>query len=427
MVHFVTRLLRGLDNSFITLLGKECILVLQKANTNKGKDTKMGRPKKEQKLKEPVKIRQRKLANGNISLYLDIYSKGVRKYETLNLFVVPGNDPITKVQNHNSIKVANEIKAQRILALQNKGIRNWEKVKKEHMPLVSFLKEYENYSFGFSKSTLDGRKEMRLKVEDFLEETGQLNLTVNEIDEDFCKNFIRFLTTSQHGVIKKEGTTISKGAAYHHQGVFNGAINKAVRDGILASNPMKNLTAKEKLQPSQSLREFLTIEEVKKLKETPCPNAQVKTAFLFSCFTGLRLSDVLQLTWNKILKSPDGKTLFVSIEMQKTDKPINLPLSEEATKCLYKKEKKDEPIFTLPQTPTIEHDIKKWIKVAGIDKHITYHCSRHTFATMMLTLGADIYTVSKLLGHATVTTTQVYAQIIDQKKVDTVNLVDNLF
>ena len=73
------------------------------------------------------------------------------------------------------------------------------------------------------------------------------------------------------------------------------------------------------------------------------------------------------------------------------------------------------------------HDIRKWMQNADIKKHISFHCSRHTFATMMLTLGVDIYTTSKLLGHSNVSTTQIYSKIVDEKKVEAVNKVDNLF
>ena len=114
--------------------------------------------------------------------------------------------------------------------------------------------------------------------------------------------------------------------------------------------------------------------------------------------------------------------------LQKTQKPLNVPLSGEALKVLEEKKNPDEPIFKLPTSDaTINYHIKKWVKNGHIDKTISFHCSRHTFATMMLTLGADLYTTSKLLGHANVTTTQIYSKIIDKKKTEAVSLVDELF
>lgn len=389
----------------------------------------MARPKKSLKVKEPIRIRERKLADGNISLYLDIYVKGTRKYESLGLYLIPENRPNAKSINARTRSIAEKIKSDRIIALQDRGIKQWDKIKRSNMPLIDWLKQYEQDSFGFTQSTLDGRKDMRKKVELYLEQEGLSYIGMNEVDQDFCRGFLRFLETAKNGVVKKkEGRIISKSCAHHHQAVLNGALNKAVREGIIQQNPMKMLDKREKFQPSPEEREFLTIEELRTLIDVPCGNEQVKSAFIFSCFTGLRLSDVRSLTWNKIHTMPDGKTLYVSVVMQKTQKPINVPLSSEALRVLAKKEDKDEPIFTLPKgDATISYHIKRWVKAGKINKAISYHCSRHTFATMMLTLGADLYTTSKLLGHANVTTTQIYSKIIDKKKVETVNLVDNLF
>ena len=108
----------------------------------------MARPKKVQKVKEPVRIRQRKLANGNMSLYLDVYVKGVRKVESLGLYLVPETTPIDRQQNNHARQVAEKIKAERILALQNHGVRQWDKVKRSCIALVDFLKEYEQEKFG---------------------------------------------------------------------------------------------------------------------------------------------------------------------------------------------------------------------------------------------------------------------------------------
>ena len=389
----------------------------------------MARPKKPLKVKEPIRIRERKLADGNISLYLDIYVKGTRKYESLGLYLIPESLPNAKAANARTRSIAEKIKSDRIIALQDRGIKQWDKIKRSNISLVEWLTQYEQDSMGFKPSTLKGRQDMRKKVEEYLGKEGLSYIGMNEIDQDFCRGFLRFLETAKNSVAKKQkDRTISKGCAHHHQAVLNGALNKAVREGILQQNPMKMLDKREKFQPSPEEREFLTIEELRNLIDVPCSNEQVKKAFVFSCFTGLRLSDVRTLSWNKIHKMPDGKTLYVHVFMQKTQKPLNVPLSGEALKVLVEKENPDEPIFTLPTSDaTINYHIKNWVKNGHIDKTISFHCSRHTFATMMLTLGADLYTTSKLLGHANVTTTQIYSKIIDKKKTEAVSLVDELF
>ncbi|BDW75159.1 hypothetical protein BFINE_09540 [Bacteroides finegoldii DSM 17565] len=134
----------------------------EKRNIKKGKNI-MARPKKVQKVKEPVRVRQRKLANGNMSLYLDVYVKGVRKVESLGLYLVPELTPLDRQQNIHARQVADKIKAERILALQNHGVRQWNKVKRSCITLVDFLKEYEQEKFGFSASTLKGRRDLRGK------------------------------------------------------------------------------------------------------------------------------------------------------------------------------------------------------------------------------------------------------------------------
>lgn len=390
----------------------------------------MGRPKKTLKVKEPIRIRERKLANGNISLYLDIYQKGTRKYESLNLYIIPASAPDAKSRNAETRAIAEKIKADRIIALQGNSIKHYDKIKRSSSSFIDFLKDYEQDSFGFTESTLKGRSDMRKKIEEYLDEEGLAYISIRDVTPDFCRGFLKFLATAKNSVAKnQEGRKINEGCAHHHQAVLNGALNRAVRDGLIPANPMKMLDKREKFQPGKGEeREFLTIEELKLLMNTPCSNEQVKKAFIFSCFAGLRLSDVRGLTWNKIMKMPDDSSLYVHVVMQKTQKPINVPLSAEALRCLEEKVDPNELIFNLPSSDaTINYHIKKWVKKAEINKTISYHCSRHTFGTMMITLGADLFTTSKLLGHANITTTQIYSKIIDKKKVEAVNLVDNLF
>lgn len=294
--------------------------------------------------------------------------------------------------------------------------------------LVEWLERYEQEDSGFRPSTLKGRSDMRKKVQQFLRQKRNPQIAINEVDSAFCQSFLRFLTSAKNSVCTVNERVIKQGCAHHHQAVFNGALNRAVRLGLLPANPMKSLDRREKIQPSTEEREYLTIDELRTLMATPCTSDQIKKAFVFSCFTGLRLSDVRTLSWKMVRKSPDGSSLSAHVVMRKTRKPNIIPLSQEALNCLQPKADPDEPIFVLPAGyATVNYHIKKWVRAAGIDKTISYHCSRHTFATMMLTLGADVYTTSKLLGHTDVATTAIYAKIVDKKKVETVNLVGNIF
>ena len=148
----------------------------------------------------------------------------------------------------------------------------------------------------------------------------------------------------------------------------------------------------------------------KTLIDTPCRREDVKGAFLFSCYCGLRISDVLALEWKNV--DCVAEQWRINIIMQKTRQPLYLPLSMNARKWMPERNEAgdDDPVFpTLPCEDTCNVQLKPWVRAAGITKHVTYHCARHTFATMLLTLGADLYTVCKLLGHSDVKTTQIYA------------------
>ena len=209
----------------------------------------MGRPKKALKVKEPIRLRERKLANGNLGLYLDIYVKGTRKYESLGLYLIPEKTPLDKQMNIHTRQVAEKIKADRIIALQERGIKQYEKIKQSNMSLLDWLRKYEQENFGFRPSTLKGRIDMRKKVEEYLEQQKTPYIPMSEVDADFCRGFLRFLATAKNSVCTINERTISPGCAHHHQAVFNGALNKAVREGLLTANPMKSLDRKEKFQP----------------------------------------------------------------------------------------------------------------------------------------------------------------------------------
>lgn len=174
---------------------------------------------------------------------------------------------------------------------------------------------------------------------------------------------------------------------------------------------------------------IIVIGQLTRRMATPCRYDIVKKAFLFSCFTGLRYSDMKSLLWSEVHKAADGKTLYIEHLQVKTKKIVTIPLSNEALKWMPKKRNDKEDVFYQLQitSTTVEMILAEWMQEAGIQKHITYHCSRHTAATLLLTLGADLYTVSKILGHSSIKMTEVYAKIVDKKKLETVNLVNSIF
>ena len=359
-------------------------------------------------VKEPVRIREKRLSDGNISLYLDMYHKGARKKEGLKLYLVPETTSAARMQNANTRKLAEQIKAQRILDIQQHGLVDWEGIKRSHITLSEWVDKYTAEECGLSKESMRSKRNAQARVEQYLIYIGRHDLALRDVDKDFCKGYIAFLKTCTFNNGKK---TLSNTTCRIFVNRLTAALTKAVSEGLIDRNPFKLLDAKEKPQKNSSIREFLTIEEVKLLMATPCRYDIVKRAFLFSCFTGLRYSDIKSLLWSEIRKAADGRTLFLEHPQVKTRKIVTVPLSEEALKWMPRQQKDKEHVFHQLQitSTTVEVILGEWMKEAGIEKHITYHCSRHTTATLAITAGADISAVKEMLGHGSVTSTEVYA------------------
>ena len=277
-----------------------------------------------------------------------------------------------------------------------------------------------------SPSGVISKRNAKVRVEEYLASIGKPDLRLSEVDREFCRGFVAFLRTCKSHRGKE---TISETTARLLMYRIAAAMDKAVVEGLIPNNPFRVLEAKEKPKIRASRREFLTVEELKVLINTPCRCDIVKRAFLFSCFTGLRYSDMKSLLWSEIHTTADGKTLYIEHRQVKTKKTVTIPLSDEALRWMPKQVDGIDQVFheLKISTGTVEDVLKEWMKDCKIDKHITYHCSRHTAATTLLTLGANLYVVSKLMGHSCIQMTEVYAKIVDQKKVETMNLVNNLF
>lgn len=376
----------------------------------------MARVKKPTKVKEPVRLRMKPLSDGSKSLYLDIYRDGKRTYEYLKMYIIPEVDNNARRQNMATMNAANAIKSKRIIELTNgeAGIETREKVF-----LLDWMQTYrENQQ---KRGKKDG-EQIKVAIRILKDFAGE-RVTLDQIDKSFCQEYIDYLLTEY----RPKGRKVSNFTLHTYYRVLNGALNAAVRAELIKGNPFTKLNNSDKIRLPESKRSYMTIEEVRALIATPMKNEAVKQAYLFSCFCGLRVSDIVGLKWRDVFVDRGQYRLAVS--MQKTKEPIYLPLSPEALKWMPERGDKtaEDHVFDLPSLSMMNLLIKPWAKAAGIDKRFTFHTARHTFATMMLTLGADLYTTSKLLGHADVKMTQVYAKIINKKKDDAVNLVNGLF
>lgn len=240
--------------------------------------------------------------------------------------------------------------------------------------------------------------------------TKEKPLPFAQIDMHLIESFRDFLLKAPRGG-NKSGT-ISQNTASTYFTLFKAALHQAFIDSYFDVD----IAAKVKgISGVESRREYLTIEELNKLAATPCEYPMLKKAAFFSALTGLRHSDIRKMTWKEL--SVEGDHYRINFTQRKTGGVEYMPISEQAYLICGEPAEPDRLVFEGLQDPSwINRPVKKWIEAAGIKKHITFHCFRHSYATNQLTEGTDLYTVSKMLGHTNIRTTQIYAKVVDSKK-----------
>ena len=372
-----------------------------------------------------VHLRQRKQTKGgSISLFLEIYKgttitpegkvKNLRDYEYLNLYLIDKpKTPIDKQHNKDTLQLAESIKAKRELEIKN-GLYGFANEFKQSTNFVDFytdLMEKRKDSEGNY-----GNWDSSLKH--FKRFAGN-KVSFREIDHTFCENFRDYLKNTAK---KRSGQPLSSSSVSSYFNKFRACLKEAVKKKIILSNPAIDVTNPKAIE---SKREYLTLDELKAIVKAECRYDVLKRAFLFSCLTGLRWSDIHNLKWSEVQNTKEGWR--ITFHQQKTKGLQYLDVSQQARAYLGEQGNPDDRVFTgLKYSSYMNVELSKWVMRAGIKKDITFHCARHTFAVLQLTLGTEIYTLSKLLGHSELKTTQIYAKIIDEKKREAVNKIPDI-
>lgn len=339
------------------------------------------------------------MPSGNTSLYLDIYFKGVRSYEYLHLYLSP--DKKDKEQNRQTIMLAEAICAKRLVEVRN-GQYGFSS------PVAVSLREYVQTII----QTKNGSTRRRyVALNNILHGYCRSSMLVTDITPAWFTGFM------DH--ISKQGYAPNTVSVY--VATMRYIINQAYREGLLPTNPIANIKG---IGWEETNRTYLTVDEVRKLAATPCRNEVTKRAFLFGCLTGVRGCDIRSLTWGDVHEQ-DGYTRII-FRQRKTKGQEYLDISAQAASLMGERGRDNEAVFSLVDPRSVSKHIFSWVSAAGIAKHVTFHASRHTFAVMMLGLGTDIYTVSKLLGHRELSTTQVYAHVLDKAKREAVDKIPDL-
>ncbi len=361
------------------------------------------------KVKQKVKIRQKSTSDDRVSLFLDWYDgSGKRTKEYLGLFLITSpKNPFERQSNKDTQAKAEFLRTEReqqIFKDEIDDIKEQKKVKNQ-----SFIDYFESYVTNYQKKDKRVMHGVLLQFKEF----APKNITSKEITEGLCYNFKNHLSEKLNGETPQ--TYFAR---------FKKMLRQATRDKLFKSFPALDVK-NDKVDESLS-KDVLTIEEIQTLANSYCGNEEVKRAFLFACNTGLRFVDIKVLKWKNI--SGD----FIVIEQAKTrDRAkdggkVEIVLNKTARALLKEPLGKEEFVFTLPSHNATIKNLSNWAKKGNIEKHITFHCARHTFGTLLASNENDIVTISKLLGHTSLKHTAKYVRISNEMKAKAVNSIPQI-
>ena len=358
-----------------------------------------------------VTLRKRAVRDNKLSLYLDYYppiripeTMKESRRESLGIYIYKSPKNQMELEfNRDMLDKAEAIRCMRQSAIISEEYGFFDK----HKMKGDFLAYFEEMA---SKKN----QKWKYVYNHFYNFVGG-KCTFGEVTVVLCRKFGEHLIGSAQ--LARKGKSLSQNSASGYFSTFRALLKIAFRDKRIKENVNEYL---ESIKWESTEREHLTHEELVQLANTQCDNDVLKRASLFSCLTGLRISDILKLDWSEIVKAPDGG-YNIRLRTQKTKRFATLPISFEALELCGERE--EGLVFKGLQRSHTQAPLKKWLKSAGINKHFSFHCFRHSYAVLQIAFGADIYTVSKMMTHANVATTQIYADLVSEKKRESSNRI----
>ncbi len=347
-----------------------------------------------------VTLRKKVNQDKSTSLYLDVYQNGKRHKEFLkNCKLYKATNPEERKINKNTLEMAENIALRRAQELASNGYDVVASFKND----VDFIQYFEIYLTKYTTKDKRNMKGACNKFKEFMTKQGIKSLTMKQLTENVVFNYAEYLKS----VCQGEG-------ACSYFARFKKMIKHAVREKVLSTNPAADVSIKKE---ESIIKDVLTFEEIGILAKTEISNQQVRNAFLFCCFTGLSWIDVVELKWKHI----DMRNLKLSKVRAKSGQMAVVNLHKTAISLLPEHGKQDDLIFSLPSHTGALKTLRNWLKKAAIDKHITWHCARHSFATNLIYYDQDVTIVSKLLGHSSLKHTMRYTHIAEELKKNAVN------
>lgn len=367
--------------------------------------------------KTKVTLRKKAVTKGRQSLYLDFYPPIVnietnkptrREFLKLYLYVKPRN-PIEKMENDETLRIANLIKNKRQTELSKDNI--YSEFEKGQLQInaigeesfIEYLKAQAEKRNGKNYST------WLIAIQHFVDFSQGRNLKFIEVTVPLINDFKDYLLNVKSK--RKSIDKLSNNTALSYFNRIKATLKRAYKEGKLRVDINSNI---ESIKEKETKRNFLTLEEANRLAKTDCKNELVKKVSLFSILTGMRYIDIENLKWSEIEHFEDG--YYIRYKQQKTNGQETLPINNQAFELLGERKESTDLVFNGLKKWDVNRILPKWIEDAKIKKHITFHCFRHTFATLQINGGTELYAVSKMLGHREIKTTQIYTNILDLTK-----------
>ncbi|MCU8321765.1 site-specific integrase [Vibrio vulnificus] len=346
-----------------------------------------------------------------------------REHEVLDLFVYDKpKTPTQRQHNKEHMLLAETIKSKRLVEWQSQKHGFEDRTKRSASFIDYFQRQIDIKEQTTSSSNhliwLSARKHLLFYC-------GKHDLSFDELDKDWLDGFKYYLTNEAK---TKSDTPLSRNTQSSYFNKVRAAINEAHREGIIRDNPLSQVTS---IKAKTTKRVYLTLDEVNALAQTECRYPVLKRAFLFSCVTGMRWCDIHRLTWSEVETFNNHKRIiFDQAKLSQGDAKslqyLDIPKSAES--LLGSPKASHERVFKgLKYSSYINVELLRWALAAGISKHVTFHAGRHTFAVIQLSRGIDIYAVSKLLGHSELKTTEIYADIIEQRRMEAMLTFPDIF
>lgn len=377
------------------------------------------------------KLGAKLLSDGMESLFLDFYYgcheeyseragrivvKKERRRETLHLQLFPApSTPAQRQHNRDTLAIAQQLRldAATQLLRQERGYNIPQE--KRTSDLLAYFAGVVDAKRAAQKGKGINHKSALTRFQHFLASSPAYkpfatHLRPAQLTPDVVTAFTAYLQATSKG----------NGAASCY-GYFKALVNAALKAGVLKTNPCAGISIK--IDKGSITKDMLTPAEIEQMMRVTLPSYMLTTrrAFLFSLFTGLRFCDVAAITWGNV----DWVARRLSFQQQKTaghssSSCVTTPLSDFLLKMMGTPQSKETRIFDLPSKFTCLHHLGKWTRAAGIDKHITWHCARHSFAVNLLNNGVNVKVVSNLLGHSSILMTEKYLRAVDALKVDAI-------